>query len=304
MNLTSNAGHSAVGAAPAPRPAVPWYQSPNLDRDEASVSLSEMADRDLEATLQLLAERARYLTGASNVTIALLELDEFVCRATAGHAGPQIGLAIESTSGFVSRCVSNQQIVVFDGGALDPGIAGTSVSSSTIRSSVAFPLIDEDTVAGLLYLTADRAHAFEEQDIAALTPLSEAIVTSVAHANAARRALSEIASAKVSEPPAVEGPSKPAQVATPASPPPVYPSEPHVAAAVRINHCQGCGFPVSEGRIWCLDCDEAGHTEGLDAPAFFPAGSLDQGWLQTHLYTLGTLLMICLTAVVLMLKFR
>src|SRR5437016_12470757 len=38
-----------------------------------SSSLTEMAQRDLNATLQLLAERAQYITGASGAAIALWE---------------------------------------------------------------------------------------------------------------------------------------------------------------------------------------------------------------------------------------
>src|SRR5579862_161961 len=45
--------------------------TPRFPADDSSKSLTEMAQRDLEAALQLLAERAQYITGASGAAIAL-----------------------------------------------------------------------------------------------------------------------------------------------------------------------------------------------------------------------------------------
>jgi hypothetical protein len=67
---------------------------------------------------------------------------------------------------------------------------------------------------------------------------------------------------------------------------------------------------VSEGRTLCLDCEEAqkaGDGGALsDAPAFLSQLSTVTGesWLQSHLYTIGTLLVVILTVVLLVFKFR
>src|SRR5438309_10576300 len=59
--------------------------------EDGGKSLSEMAQRDLNAALQLLAERAQYITGASGAAIALREDEELSCRASAGPSAPALG---------------------------------------------------------------------------------------------------------------------------------------------------------------------------------------------------------------------
>src|SRR5207247_3241450 len=59
--------------------------------EDGGKSLSEMAQRDLNAALQLLAERAQYITGASGAAIALREDEGRLCRASAGRSAPGAG---------------------------------------------------------------------------------------------------------------------------------------------------------------------------------------------------------------------
>src|SRR5436305_15139261 len=59
--------------------------------EDGGKCLSEMAQRDLNAALQLLAERAQYITGASGAAIALPEDGEMICRASAGPSAPALG---------------------------------------------------------------------------------------------------------------------------------------------------------------------------------------------------------------------
>src|SRR5580693_2593719 len=49
----------------------PFETAPRFPGEDAGRSLAEMAHRDLDAALQLLAERAQYITGASGAAIAL-----------------------------------------------------------------------------------------------------------------------------------------------------------------------------------------------------------------------------------------
>ena len=54
--------------------------------DGGDGSVSGMAQRDLNATLQLLAERAQYITEATGAAIALREGAVMLCRASAGSS--------------------------------------------------------------------------------------------------------------------------------------------------------------------------------------------------------------------------
>ena len=64
--------------------------APRFPADDSGKSLTEMAQRDLDAALQLLAERAQYITGASGAAIALLDEDEMICRASTGPSAPEV----------------------------------------------------------------------------------------------------------------------------------------------------------------------------------------------------------------------
>src|ERR1700692_4358226 len=71
----------------SPRPGVPF---PGEDRGH---SLAEMARCDLDAALQLLTDRAQYITGASGAAIALRRdgKNDMLCRATAASNGAELG---------------------------------------------------------------------------------------------------------------------------------------------------------------------------------------------------------------------
>ena len=82
--------------------------------DDAGASLTEMAQRDLDATLQLLTERAQYITGASGAAIALREGSEMVCRASAGPSAPELGSELQMNSGLTGESVRTRQILRCD----------------------------------------------------------------------------------------------------------------------------------------------------------------------------------------------
>jgi hypothetical protein len=168
------------------------------------------------------------------------------------------------------------------------------------------PLIRESEVVGMLELLADRTDAFDDHDGAALEHLSEIILTALEHADAAKGALRKIAGAVSAQ----EFEVPPPIISTPGKDELVTQSVESGAekTSQEIHHCETCGFPVSEARMLCLDCEEARtREEGNDSvPAFLSelVHEHGQGWLQSHFYTIGTLLMVLLTIVVLMLKLR
>src|SRR5207249_10777579 len=64
--------------------------------EDGGKSLSEMAQRDLNAALKLLAERAQYITGASGATITLREDKKMICCASAGPSAPPLGTHLQT----------------------------------------------------------------------------------------------------------------------------------------------------------------------------------------------------------------
>jgi len=148
------------------------------------------------------------------------------------------------------------------------------------------------------------------------------ILTALDHADAAKRALSQIA-ALAAKPPHDEnhdrGPepvpaateaqeiSNPASTAEEADPLVVM-----SAAIAKLRECQACGFPVSEGRTLCLDCEAAGQAPApaatnSETPAFLSELAATRGkqnWLQSHIYTIGTVAVAALTLALLWLRLR
>jgi putative methionine-R-sulfoxide reductase with GAF domain len=308
--------------------------TPRFPANDSSTSLSQMAQRDLEAALQLLAERAQYITGASGAAIALIEESGMICRASAGSSAPALGAEVQVKSSLTGESVRTRQVLRCDDAETDPRVNRESCRALGIKSVMVVPLIREQEVIGVFELLADRANAFEERDITALGRLAEMVQTGLEHADAAKRALQEIAAKneRVTEqeerkppepaPPLTEtekdtseavgsviASEPPDQTALkPDQPEPVRPKE-----IEKIRACEVCGFPVSGGRALCVDC-EAARISG-DSPAPLASSQTPaflsqlenrskKGWLGSHIYTIGTVLIVVLTVVLLVLRLR
>jgi len=284
-----------------------------------------MAQRDLEAALQLLAERAQYITGASGAAIALLADSKMICRASAGPSAPARGTEVQVTSGLTGESVRTRQVLRSDDAETDSRVNHESCRMLGIKSVMVVPLVREPEVIGVFVLLADRANAFEERDVTALERLAEMVQTGVEHADAAQRARQEIAAPQKASPVAPEpsemekgNPTTPVSLAVSEAQDPSAGASDHSAPARarelnKVRACEACGFPVSEGRILCLDCEAARISGDLPAPlassqvpAFLASfeGRKQKTWLGSHIYTIGTVLIVVLTVVLLVLRLR
>jgi putative methionine-R-sulfoxide reductase with GAF domain len=331
LDQSSSGGAREVSppAAAAKEESVPPLP-PRIPADSGSKSLAEMAQRDLEAALQLLAERAQYITGASGAAIALLEDSEMICRASAGPSAPALGAEVQMKTGLTGESVRSRQILRCDDAESDSRVNRESCRALGIKSVMVVPLLREQEVIGVFELLADRANAFEERDVTALGRLAEMVQTGLEHADAAKRGLREIA-AKNGQAPAQEDASEtaPAELEkdTAAAVPKLPDSQPRDTAGIepdraktvqsqeldKIRRCEACGFPVSEGRTLCVDC-EAARLSGdrpaplasSETPAFLSqlGTRKEKGWLGSHIYTIGTVLIVVLTLVLLVIRLR
>src|SRR5882724_532859 len=190
---------SQAGPEPAPPTLVPGIQSKaeaapvarealRFPGEDGGKSLGEMAQRDLDATLQLLAERAQYITGASGAAIALREGENMICCASAGAAAPELGAHLQVDSGLSAESVRTRKILHCDDAENDPRVNRESCQAFGIASVAVMPLLRGEEVYGVFELLAGRPRAFEERDYIALQRLSEMIQTALEHAETARRA--------------------------------------------------------------------------------------------------------------------
>jgi putative methionine-R-sulfoxide reductase with GAF domain len=334
LDQTTSGGAPGV-PPPVSLPAEGSLALSRITADDVGKSLTEMAQRDLEAALQLLAERAQYITGASGAAIALLEDSGMICRASAGPSAPELGAEVQMKSGLTGESVRTRQVLRCDDAETDSRVNRESCRALGIKSVMVVPLVREQEVIGVFELLADRANAFEERDVTALERLAEMVQTGLEHADAAKRAQQEIAAkadqaiaeqtkqrqselapvtAKMEEVASTtvsaQDSAAPEKTAPPETTPPGPVRPPELD---KIGKCGACGFPVSEGRTLCLDC-EAARLSGEspaplasgEAPAFLAKfeNRKEKGWLGSHIYTIGTVLIVVLTVVLLVLRLR
>ncbi|MFZ3341429.1 MAG: GAF domain-containing protein [Terriglobales bacterium] len=296
--------------------------------DPSNHNRSNLEERELEAALQLLVERAQYITGATGTALALPQGDEMVCRASAGACAPTVGARLQVRSGLTGESIARRQLLRCDNAETDPRVNLETCRALGIASIVVLPLLRRTgEVRGLFELFSDHPYAFEERDLIALERMAALTLTALDLAEQGHDSVSPPAvSAKQTRPagpatssgpspiyppreifsqsprPETQGnervaPFRAEPVAAPASsksaeepelmraavvetplpesapaiesttklPAPAIPtrvietavpeSAPVPEAMRRVQKCASCGFPVSEGRTLCLDCE-------------------------------------------------
>jgi hypothetical protein len=286
-----------IASLPAPSSA--------RSKEHDGESLPEMAERDLRSTLQLLVERAQYITGASAASISLRQRDMMICCARIGQAAPEIGAQLQIDSGLTGESIQTREPLRCDNAETDSRVNQESCRALGIVSVMVMPIVQQQEVTGLFELLSSRPNAFEERDVVALQRLGEMVQTAVEQADAIKHGAQEIATRELAPPPeeikiellkADEAPSL-VEVSKESA---IQSSQP--AKVVSFRTCAGCGFPVSEGRKLCLDCEAAEDQNSTSTrPPAWVETRKPKSWLRANIYTIGTVLIVGVTVAVLLL---
>jgi putative methionine-R-sulfoxide reductase with GAF domain len=153
--------------------------------EDGGRSLAAMAATDLDAALQLLADRAQYITGATGAAIAIRDGAEMVCRASAGSSAPEVGARLQTDSGLSGESIRTRETLRCDDAQTDGRVNRESCEALGIASVVVMPMIEGEEVVGVFELFSDRAYAFEERDITALERMGFMVRTAIAQAESA-----------------------------------------------------------------------------------------------------------------------
>ena len=252
-------------------------------------SLQQSAALEFHATLQLLAERVRFLSGAAGVAVVLEQDGQFVYSAATGSMVREIGATADVTKYPLRKCVKT-------GDAVRLPIEASSVEAN---APLAVAVRRDEKVVGFFEL-APGTHAFEEDDVAAVTRLSEMVSTALDHLQAAGHSASLISEARPELPAVPPGPVLwHAPEMSAAQPDPAENSQPPAPAAVRA--CTTCGFPVSGVRTLCVDCeshrDERKADPNPPSPELFAVGK-EETWVSAHGYTIASLLVSALAVAI------
>jgi N-acetylmuramoyl-L-alanine amidase len=133
----------------------------------------------LDEVLQLVAERARTLTGADGVAIAMAEDDAIICRAAAGNIVPEPGARLDPKSGFSGACLRTGGIVRCDDSEHDPRVNVQVCRLLGTRSIVAVPIASAHGTIGLLEAFSAEPHGFNDSDVRSLKLLAELILAAL-----------------------------------------------------------------------------------------------------------------------------
>src|SRR5580693_9532540 len=175
----------AAASAHLPRLMDP---GPRFPGEDSGRSLAEMAYSDLDAALQLLAERAQYITGASGAAIALRrgQHNDMLCRASVGSNAPELGALLSTEYGLSGESVRTHKALHCDDAERDPRVNREGCRQLGIASVVVMPIVSDDQVLGVFELFSGKPRAFEPRDFSALQRLTEMVETAVKHALAAQ----------------------------------------------------------------------------------------------------------------------
>jgi len=282
-----------------------------------------LAETELDAALQLLVERAQYITGATGSALAVPQGDEMVCRASAGSSAPAVGARLQVRSGLTGESIARRQLLRCDNAESDPRVNLEACRALGIASIVVLPLLRRDgQVRGLFELFSDHPYAFEERDLIALERMADLTLTALDLAEQRENRGGSATATRGTETPTIvsgaviNGPNNAgmkdagtnnagADVVQAANPVQILPAveretvasvvphpvtaDPRIAemgaaklattsleavpalvangeapgavdgipaAMLRVQKCEACGFPVSEGRSLCLDCEK------------------------------------------------
>src|SRR5580700_5308332 len=197
MESFSTLDHAGTGAKPALAgppmnatgdPSHPGQPPVHFPGEDGGRSLAEMAQRDLDAALQLLTDRAQYITGASGAAIALRRdgRNDMLCRASTGMNAPELGALLSTEFGLSGESVRTRQALRCDDAERDKRVNREVCREMGIASVVVMPVVNDDEVLGVFELFSGKANAFGARDVSAVQRLSEMVETAVRLAQAAQ----------------------------------------------------------------------------------------------------------------------
>jgi len=130
---------------------------------------------NFDAVLQLVAERALSLTGASGVALAFATEGELICRARAGEPALPLGARVDARRGLTGECVRSGRLILCEDTETDPRVDHEVCRELGIGSILAAPILADFRVAGLIEVFSPRPRAFTKTHETVLDRLAEIV---------------------------------------------------------------------------------------------------------------------------------
>lgn len=160
----------AIGSNPDPTFAL----RPSMGREFDSGEI------ELEPAINVIAERAQVLTGATGAAIALRHGNEIVCRARTGRTAPDLGVRLQTESGISADCVRTGEVMLCHDAERNPRVDLASCHRLGVRSILAAPLRHFRRTLGVFEVLSAAPYAFDNRDVATMQLLSGMMVAAIA----------------------------------------------------------------------------------------------------------------------------
>lgn len=249
---------------------------------EAGNSLLDVAELEFQASLQLLLDRACWVSGALAGAIALEEGGTFVYRAVSGDSEREPGHKAATEKEPLRECLAERWTVR---SAVDEG-----------KFSMAVPIVRDDKAIGVMELTSDLEFTAESSEV--VSRIADLVIVTVEHRDAARRAEQlEFKEDELELPSLWHAPDASkselrfmgdVQVET----------KPIERSIPEVGKCVACGFPVSPNRSLCVECEQKPESAAAARDIF--TSEPEESWLSAHGYTIASALVTAITAAIIL----
>lgn len=146
---------------------------------------------NLDAVMQLVAERAAEMTGADAGVVEVPVAGEMVYRAATGAAAEHVGLRLDIDRSLSGMCLRAGAVLRCDDATRDVRVDGEACRRVGAVSMLCVPLRHRGSVMGVLKVYAPDANAFGGGDVELLNHLSGVIAAHMWHATEFERIGSE-----------------------------------------------------------------------------------------------------------------
>lgn len=143
------------------------------------------SDLDIEAVMDLLAQRAQEMTGAQGAAMLSVDDGAMVYVAVAGSASMHRGLRLAREHSLAGAAARERKALICDDAEMDPRVDLKACRAIGLRSLLCAPLLVREEVIAVLSVNADHPHAFTRADAANVQILLDALGSVVVRMRAA-----------------------------------------------------------------------------------------------------------------------
>jgi hypothetical protein len=122
-------------------------------------------EADVDRAMDVIATRARNVANATGIAIGLLKGDQLVYRAGSGSGVPYVGQHVMATLCVSGQNVASGEILRVENARTDKRIEAAICRQFGAHSLLILPIYHEVTMAGVLEVLFDEAHAFQHREV-------------------------------------------------------------------------------------------------------------------------------------------